>query len=153
MKRLILISLAFGCLLLSLSLSAAPPEYKWREVEIDKIEIGYGLQIVDVDGDGRKDIVLADKSTIQWYQNPSWKKHVIAKGLTEKDNVCITARDIDGDGKCEIAVGGQWNFRETIKDGAVHYLIPPKDRTKPWTPVSQSAFTETTMWMESRRSL
>lgn len=135
MKSRFFIPLTFCFIAFSLALSAAVPEYKWREVEIDKIEIGYGLQIADVDGDGRKDIVLADKSTIQWYQNPSWKKHIIAKNLTEKDNVCITARDIDGDGKCEIAVGGQWNFRETIKDGAVFYLIPPKDRTQPWTPV------------------
>jgi hypothetical protein len=121
--------------LLTLSLTAAPPEYRWREVEIDRIEIGYGLQITDVDGDGRADIVLADKSTIQWYHNPDWKKHVIARDLTERDNVCVTARDIDGDGKCEIAVGGQWNFRETQKDGAVFYLVPPTDRTRPWTPV------------------
>ena len=34
------------------------------------------------------DIVLADKKTIQWYQNPTWQKHVIAKDLTERDNVC-----------------------------------------------------------------
>ena len=111
------------------------PDFKWRAVEIDQIEIGYGLQMADVNGDGKTDIVLADKSTIQWYENPSWNKHVIAKDLTERDNVCVTARDIDGDGKCEIAVGGQWNFRESIKDGAVFYLIPPADRTAMWTPV------------------
>ncbi len=120
---------------LSIALSAAVPDYKWREVEIDKISIGYGLQITDVNGDGKTDIVLADKSTVQWYENPGWKKHVIATDLTVRDNVCVTARDLDGDGKCEIAVGGQWNFRETQKDGAVHYLIPPKDRRQPWTPV------------------
>ena len=111
------------------------PEVKFKEVEIDKIEIGYGLQIADVNGDGKPDIVLADKSTIQWYENPKWTKHVIASNLTEKDNVCITARDIDGDGKCEIAVGGQWNYKESVKDGAVFYLIPPTDRTEPWAPV------------------
>lgn len=133
MKQPLLFLTAFCSL--ACSLSAAVPEYKWREVEIDKIQIGYGLQITDVDGDGKTDIVLADKSTIQWYQNPSWEKHVIARDLTVRDNVCITARDIDGDGKCEIAVGGQWNFRETMKDGAVHYLIPPQDRSQPWTPV------------------
>ena len=90
-------------------LSAEPPEFKWRAVEIDQIEIGYGLQMTDVNGDGKTDIVLADKKTFQWYEAPSWKKHIIARDLTVRDNVCITARDIDGDGKCEIAVGGQWN--------------------------------------------
>ena len=133
MKSILLASL-LSAISLNL-LSANPPEFRWEEVEIDKIEIGYGLQLADVDGDGKTDIVLADKSTIQWYQNPSWKKHVIAKDLTKRDNVCVTARDIDGDGKCEIAVGGQWNFLETIKDGAVFYLIPPEDRTQMWTPV------------------
>jgi len=121
---------------LTASLQAAEiPEFKWRAVEIDQIEIGYGLQMADVNGDGKTDIVLADKSTIQWYEAPDWKKHVIARDLTERDNVCVTARDIDGDGKCEIAVGGQWNYRESVKDGAVFYLIPPDDRTQLWTPV------------------
>ena len=130
-------SLAFLLAALGVTVASAEPvpEFKWRAVEIDKIEIGYGLQMADVNGDGKTDIVLADKSTIQWYENPTWQKHIIARDLTQRDNVCITARDIDGDGKCEIAVGGQWNFRESIKDGAVFYLIPPGDRTQPWTPV------------------
>ena len=120
---------------LSMSVFADPiPEFQWRAVEIDRIEIGYGLQMADVNGDGKTDIVLADKSTIQWYQNPEWTKHIIARDLTVRDNVCVTARDIDGDGKCEIAVGGQWNYPESVKDGAVFYLIPPADRTKLWTP-------------------
>ena len=59
------------------------PQFKWRAVEIDKIDIGYGLQMADVNGDGKTDIVLADKSTIQWYQNPKWTKHVIARDLTQ----------------------------------------------------------------------
>lgn len=109
------------------------PEVTWRAVEIDRIEIGYGVQLTDVDGDGKTDIVLADKKTFQWYQNPSWNKHLIARDLTVRDNVCVTARDIDGDGKCEIAVGGQWNYPESNKDGAVFYLSPPVDRTQMWT--------------------
>lgn len=110
------------------------PEFRWRQESIDQISIGYGVQLTDVDGDGRPDIVLADKKTFQWYRNPDWSKHLIARDLTVRDNVCITARDIDGDGKCEIAVGGQWNYRESNKDGAVFYLIPPADRTQEWIP-------------------
>ena len=119
--------------LLSSCFAAEPPEFKWRAEEIDAIKIGYGIQLTDVNGDGKTDIVLADKKTFQWYESPSWTKHIIAEDLTVRDNVCITARDIDGDGKCEIAVGGQWNYRESLKDGAVFYLDPPEDRTQKWT--------------------
>ncbi|MBG85328.1 MAG: hypothetical protein CMO80_00295 [Verrucomicrobiales bacterium] len=120
----------------SLALFAAP-QFKWERVDVGEIEIGYGVQIADVNGDGKVDILLADKKSIQWYQNPSWEKHVIAKDLTERDNVCITARDLTGDGKCEIAVGAQWNPGNTTDadaSGAVFYLVPGSNRTKKWTP-------------------
>ena len=127
--------LLFALIVPALSKAEDIPEFVWDAVEIDRIQIGYGIQLTDVNGDGRTDIVLADKKTFQWYESPSWTKHVIARDLTQRDNVCITARDIDGDGKCEIAVGGQWNYRESVKDGAVFYLQPPEDRTKPWRPI------------------
>ena len=87
------------------SVAFAAPEPKFRMQEIDKISIGYGLAIADVDGDGKPDIILADQHTVQWYHNPDWKKHVIAENLTKEDNVCVAAQDIDGSGKCAIAIG------------------------------------------------
>jgi hypothetical protein len=108
----------------------------FRAVEIDAhIEIGYGITVADVDGDGKPDILLADKKQIVWYRNPTWEKFVIAENLTPLDDVCIAAMDIDGDGKAEIAVGAQWNPGDTINSGAVFYLNPPTDRTQRWEPV------------------
>ena len=45
MKARALIILSLGVTMIGSS--AEPPEFKWREVEIDKIEIGYGLQLAD----------------------------------------------------------------------------------------------------------
>lgn len=125
------------CLLLPVApLVADPAEPKFRTVEIDpKIEIGYGLALADVDGDKKPDILLADKNQIVWYQNPTWKKFVMTEKLTERDHVCIAARDIDGDGKAEVAAGAEWNPGDTVKSGSVHYLVAPADRTKLWEAV------------------
>ena len=97
-----------------------------------KVSIGYGTVIGDVDGDKKPDIILADKNQFVWYQNPTWKRFVLAENLTPLDNVCVAARDIDGDGKVEIAVGGQWNPGDTNNSGAVFYLQAPQDRREKW---------------------
>ncbi|MCX6856658.1 MAG: FG-GAP and VCBS repeat-containing protein [Verrucomicrobia bacterium] len=124
---------------LSVTLLVAEVLPKFKPQEIDAtVTIGYGLALADVDGDKRIDILLADKERIVWYQNPTWVKHVIAEKLTEKDHVCIAARDINGDGKCEIAVGAQWNPADTVDSGAVFYLVPPEDRTQLWKPIQLS---------------
>jgi hypothetical protein len=127
---------AFASSFFCCSVFAENPAAPFRAVEIDsKIEIGYGVTVSDVDGDKKPDILLADKRQIVWYRNPTWKKFVIAENLTKLDNVCLAAADIDGDGKAEVAVGGEWNPSDTTNSGAVFYLIPPKDRTQKWEPV------------------
>jgi hypothetical protein len=146
MKKVPLFGLIFACASRAL-FGAEPPEPQFRAMTIDdKVQIGYGLAIGDVDGDGRPDILLADKKQFVWYRNPGaesatapWQKFLIAENLTAKDNVCIAAQDIDGDGKCEVAVGAEWNPGDTENSGAVFYLIAPADRTKPWQPVKLHA--------------
>ena len=137
MKAVVTLSLSFFGLA---ALGQADDLPKFRHVTIDdQVKIGYGIAIADINGDKKPDIILCDAHNIAWYENPSWKKHIIVENLTTpRDHVCIAVRDIDGDGKAEIAAGAQWNPGETsdtAKSGAVFYLIPPADRTQKWTPV------------------
>lgn len=129
----------FLSLLLALFVSTLDPSPKFKaQVIDDTISIGYGLAIGDVDGDKKPDILLADKNEFVWYRNGDWKRFVMIENLTVSDNVCIAARDIDGDGKVEVAVGAQWNPGETtdtVKSGSVHYLVRPKDPTQKWTAI------------------
>jgi hypothetical protein len=123
-------------LLISFVFAGQGADLKFKAVEIDKaIEIGYGIAAADVNGDKKIDLVLADKAQIVWYENPSWKKHIIAEKLTPRDHVCIAVADIDGDGKAEIAVGAEWNPGDTVNSGAVFYLVAPADRTQKWEAV------------------
>jgi hypothetical protein len=125
------------CIPTCAALAAEPPVPSFKTVNVDtKVEIGYGVTVADVNGDKKPDILLADKNLIVWYENPSWSKHVMAEKLTPLDHVCIAAQDIDGDGKCEVAVGAGWNPSDTLNSGAVFYLQPPNDRTQKWEPVT-----------------
>ena len=115
---------ALPLLALTLSSAVAAPAFTAKTVD-DKISIGYGLAIGDVDGDKKPDILLADAKEIVWYKNPGWEKSVIAKNLTLRDNVCIAARDLDGDGKVEIAVGAQ---EQSVSLGEVNVGVNQLDQ-------------------------
>lgn len=110
--------------------AAALPAFEAQTIDA-KIQIGYGLAIGDVDGDGDPDILVADKRDFLWYENPSWQRrvfHTFHQGDQReslRDNVCLAARDINGDGKVEVAVGTNWNPGNTtsIKEsGGVWFL-------------------------------
>ncbi|MDF1811102.1 MAG: VCBS repeat-containing protein [Verrucomicrobiales bacterium] len=128
---------AVFCCLLVVTKVYSGPKFE-REVIDDKVLVGYGVAVGDVDGDGKEDILLADKRHFSWYKNPGWEEFVLARNITLRDNVCIAAQDIDGDGKVEIAVGARWNPGNTVErmaSGSVHYLERPEDPKKFWNPV------------------
>src|SRR5688500_9896595 len=132
-----MINVLYFLLPLQLIIPQTEPRFEAELID-NNVAIGYGLAIGDVDGDRKPDILLADKKQFVWYRNGDWKRFVMVDNLTTSDNVCIAARDIDGDGKVEVAVGAQWNPSETsdtLKSGAVYYLVRPKDVTQSWKPV------------------
>lgn len=128
----------FLCALLFVQICfAQTPNFVPQTID-NQVSIGYGLAIGDVDGDKKPDILMADQKQFVWYRNGDWKRFVMIENLTARDNVCIAARDIDGDGKVEVAVGANWNPGETndlTKSGSVHYLIRPADPTQKWEAV------------------
>jgi len=112
------------------SAATTTPAFEAQTID-PAIQIGYGVALGDVDGDGDEDILVADKRDFLWYENPSWEKrvfhtfHLGDQRETLRDNVCLAARDINGDGKVEVAVGTNWNPAETTStegSGGVWFL-------------------------------
>src|SRR3954470_3357785 len=102
----------FSLLLLSsaplLAADVTFPKCKPQESATD-LTVGYAVITADVNEDGKPDIVVVDSERVVWYENPTWKVHtIISKGKTKKDNVCIAAADIDGDGHIDFVLGADW---------------------------------------------
>jgi FG-GAP-like repeat/FG-GAP repeat len=103
-----------------------------QEIATD-LKVGYAVLLVDIDGDGKKDIVVVDTTRVVWYQNPTWKMRTILQGQTLPDNVCIDAYDIDGDGKIDLALGAGWKGTNTKVPGTLQWLKRGKTLDEQWT--------------------
>jgi hypothetical protein len=122
-----LLFLLIGPLLL-LSLATAtpnppPPAWQFRMQEIDhSLKVGYAVLLADLNGDGQKDIIVADTTRVVWFENPTWKMRLITQGKTMPDNVCLDAADIDGDGKLDLVLGAGWQGLNSKAKGTLQWL-------------------------------
>ncbi|HXD88941.1 MAG TPA: VCBS repeat-containing protein [Urbifossiella sp.] len=120
-------------LALSSALNAAEPFPTFKTQEIDnKLRIGYAALTADLNGDAKPDIIVVDQFQVVWYENPTWKKHVILDGKTKPDNVCAAPVDIDGDGKLDLVLGAAWKPSDTLTPGTLQWLKNPGVPGKEW---------------------
>jgi hypothetical protein len=108
------------------------PAFKMQEID-KSLGVGYAVLLIDLDNDGKKDIVVVDQKRVVWYQNPTWKRRTILEGQTKPDNVCLAAYDVDGDGKLDLVLGADWRPFDTKKGGTLQWLKQGKTLDDPWT--------------------
>ena len=87
---------------------AGVPRFEAKVIDPKIGNVCYAVTKADVNDDGKLDIVAVSENRVQWYEAPSWTKHIILEDQTELENVCIAAHDIDGDGKVDFALGAGW---------------------------------------------
>jgi hypothetical protein len=108
------------------------PEFTVQQIE-KGLGVGYAVLPVDLNDDGKIDLVVVDQKRVVWYENPTWKRRTIIEGQTEPDNVCVAAADIDDDGKLDLALGAGWRPFNTKGGGTLQWLARGKSLDEPWT--------------------
>ncbi len=111
---------------------SAPLAFEIKEID-KSLSVGYAVLLVDVNNDGKKDIVVVDTKRVVWYENPTWKRRTIIQNQTKPDNVCICAHDVDGDGQLDLILGADWRPGDTVKSGTLQWLKRGKTLDDSWT--------------------
>jgi hypothetical protein len=93
---------------------------------------GYQVEVADVNGDKKPDIVALGGTTLAWYENPSWKKRIITTKTLPSEVISSATADLDGDGKAEIAVACDFAMNGPTR-GKLLLAIQGATPNAPWT--------------------
>jgi hypothetical protein len=106
---------------------------KFERIVIDaNFPGGYQVEVADVNGDKKPDIVALGGSTLAWYENPTWAKRVVSTSKQTPDIISSATADLDGDGKAEIAIAYDFAMNEP-KRGKLLLAIQGAKPDDPWT--------------------
>src|SRR5262245_2276580 len=95
--------------------AAVPPALQFIRHDIDQGAFGQiteGINVGDIAGDGRPDIVVGGDNYLVWFHNPDWAPHLIASGFKFAGGAMVVVRDMDGDGRLDVMTGStRWGTR------------------------------------------
>lgn len=105
-----------------------------RQLIEDKRGDGYWIEAFDIDQDSRPDLVGYGLGLVEvnWYQNPTWKKRMIAKYLGP---VGMHHADLTGNGRADIIITYQYGQTMVNSDptgGKIDWLENPSDPDDLW---------------------
>ncbi len=92
----------------------------------------YQVEVADVNGDKKPDIVAVGGSTCAWYENPTWKKRIVTGPKETPGIISSATADIDGDGKAEIAIAYEFGMNTPTK-GKLLLAGQGSGLDDPWT--------------------
>src|SRR6516225_2276340 len=103
-----------------------------EQVVSQSLKMGYQLIAVDLNGDGKKDLLAVDErgTELAWFENPTWERHVLATNVPRPLNAACW--DIDGDGIPEVVLAYRFETSPEKSVGNVVVLAHGKDVTQPW---------------------
>lgn len=143
------ILVAASLLVLIFQASGARGAIPFRTQEIDRsLTVGYAVRLIDMNRDGRLDILVVDARRLIWFENPSWKRHTILTGETKPDNVCVAPHDVDGDGQLDLAVGADWRPFDTATGGTIQLLRQQSNAAWKLFPIGEEPTVHRMQWAD-----
>jgi VCBS repeat protein len=91
----------------------------------------YQVEVADVNGDKKPDIIAVGGSTCAWYENPTWKKRVVTGGKQTPGIISSATADLDGDGRAEIAIAYEFAMNKPTT-GTLLLAVQARDLDDPW---------------------
>jgi len=105
--------------------------------EFDRIVIdanfpgAYQVEVADVNGDHKPDVIAVGGGTCAWYENPTWKKRIVCGPRQTPGIISSATADIDGDGKAEIAIAFEFAMNAPTK-GQLTMAVQVGGIDDPW---------------------
>ena len=119
--------------LFALQVLVSQPMHFDKQVLATDLKGGYQVVTCDVNGDGKLDVIAlgSDMSDLVWFENPTWKRHVMAKDLPSMVNLaCWTPAP---GAIPTIAVAYGFSMYPEKSTGEVAVLTSGEDPRNPWT--------------------
>jgi hypothetical protein len=111
--------------------AAGELRFERRVIDAD-FPAGYQVEVADVNGDGKPDIVGVGGATCAWYENPTWKKRIITDGKQTPGIISSATADLDRDGKAEVAIAFDFEMNQPRR-GRLALAIQGATADAPWT--------------------
>jgi hypothetical protein len=95
--------------------------------------LGYQLVAVDLNRDGKKDLIVVDERStdLTWFESPGWNRHLMATNVPRPLNAA--ACDLDGDGVPEVVLAYGFEPRPEQSTGNLVLLTHGADVSQPWS--------------------
>jgi len=108
---------------------AQVPKFAVHELATD-LKGGYQVVVADVNGDGKPDLIALASGIpdLVWFENPTWKRHVLGVGFNRMINCAFEVVD----GKPFVVLAHEFNNEASKSTGIVSVLTPDGDPTLPW---------------------
>lgn len=92
----------------------------------------YQVEVADVNGDKKPDIIAIGGGTCAWYENPTWTKRIVSNSKQTPGIISSATADITGDGKAEIAIAYDFEMNDP-KKGKLLIASQGDTADAPWT--------------------